>query len=75
MHCHLQFAKCLKRFLIAGTADLHQELAQSPGQASENSVGSWHEAINQHASRFANLRGTGYSMLFDSDDFDSDEEC
>lgn len=52
-----------------------QSCAHSPQPYSDNSGGSWQEVIQQHADRFAKVQGTGYSVLFDSDDFDSDEEC
>ena len=49
--------------------------SHSPCIQSESPGGSWQDVIRQHANRFAKVQGTGYSILFDSDDFDSDEDC
>ena len=46
---------------------------QAPHCRSDVSGESWQEVLNQKASRLSRVRGTGYSILFDSDDFDSEE--
>lgn len=39
-----------------------------------SSGGGWQDIIRQGGNRFDKVQGTGYSALFDSDDFDSDDE-
>lgn len=41
---------------------------------SDASGESWQEVLKQKASKLSRVKGTGYSILFDSDDFDSEED-
>ena len=56
-----------------------EEAEQSYGRNANNcksnvSGESWQEVLKQKASRLSRVKGTGYSILFDSDDFDSEED-
>lgn len=60
--------------MLAGEGQ-HQPFSQKAQQCRSDVSGeSWQEVLKQKASRLSRVQGTGYSILFDSDDFDSDEE-